>query len=226
MNKIILLLLFFTQISNAEVLTSRAYNKNNKLVYKERLSIQRAVNGKIIHIKTEYLDESDKVFATLESDFLKSSFIPNSKFSDSRFSLIENVTYYPDKKIIEVNRIISKKANDGIINLSSPFVMGQGFNNYISENFDKLLTEEVVIWFGIAPRIDKFRFRVSLVSKENNQSKVKFKIEPESFVLKAFVSPIILTYDLETKKLLEFQGLSNIDDSKGNSQEVIIRYDY
>jgi hypothetical protein len=47
-----------------------------------------------------------------------------------------------------------------------------------------------------------------------------------SVLLKVFVDPILLTYDKKTKRLLSFEGMSNIDDSREKSQVVKIIYTY
>ena len=47
-----------------------------------------------------------------------------------------------------------------------------------------------------------------------------------NWFLGVFAPELQLTYDKKNKKLLQYQGVSNIKDDSGSNQDVTIRYQY
>jgi hypothetical protein len=220
MKKILYLLLISFNVEAASIV-GKAY-VNNKLTYTEKHTASISSAGLFSKIETQYLDENDIVFARIVSDFSKNDFVPDVLFEDERFKLLEKISL-KDKQLI-IERTTNGKNDNGALAIYPNSVLGQGFNNYIVTHFEKLLTSFHEVHFIISPKKDQYRFSIALKKLEVDTA--IFKVVPQSLFLKAFVDPIYLTYDKKKKRLMTFVGLSNLDDSKGKSQQVKIDYTY
>jgi len=65
----------------------------------------------------------------------------------------------------------------------------------------------------VAGNLDRYKFRARRVEDGQFQGRtaVRFRVEPDS-LLRYLVSPLELMYDAESKKLLEYRGISNVHD--------------
>ena len=73
-----------------------------------------------------------------------------------------------------------------------------------------------------------FRFRVVPLGETEHEGRpaLRLRMEARSRLLRFLVDPIHLTYDLESQRLLVFEGLSNISGDGGEKLEARIVFDY
>ncbi|MBN1425720.1 hypothetical protein JXA88_14290, partial [Candidatus Fermentibacteria bacterium] len=69
-----------------------------------------------------------------------------------------------------------------------------------------------------------YTFQVEQVGASGDLVRAVLKIDNR--ILRLFAPKLRLVYDAKTKKLLEYQGISNIPDAKGKRQDVSITYAY
>lgn len=196
-------------------------NKGDFL-YKEIHLIEKDNQGFNKKITSSYLDKKNTVFAKMVSDFTKNKMIPETNFEDFRFQIkqVQQISAN-DKELELIHFKNQKKLNTKTIILSKDTVAGQGFDNYIKENFSTL--KESKIKFIVLDQLDFFHFHAStLPAKSENLTDFQLKIS--SFFVSLVVSPITVTYSKESKNLIKYQGLSNIFNEKEKSQEVLISY--
>jgi hypothetical protein len=74
---------------------------------------------------------------------------------------------------------------------------------------------------------DCFKFVVFKTgeTKRKGLDVVNMKVELNNPILAAFVKPILLVYAKDTKKLLQYDSISNINNEDGKSHVVRITYD-
>lgn len=89
-----------------------------------------------------------------------------------------------------------------------------GFNQLLQDQLSAILKGDTVR-FGliVAGRTDRYRFRASKVSEQTvgGQAILRILVEPDS-MLRVLVPPIALSYSIKDKRLLSYQGVSNILD--------------
>jgi hypothetical protein len=51
------------------------------------------------------------------------------------------------------------------------------------------------------------------------------KLDIDNFVIRLFLDPIVLTYDMDARRLVSYEGISNILNDAGDSYFVRISYD-
>jgi hypothetical protein len=174
-----------------------------------------------------YKDKSGKIIVKKTIDYSKSLLRPEFLQEDLRDGYTEGA------KVINGSiQLIHRKNNKSkletkILKIPGVAVIDGGFNYFVKENWDKLFKGEMMKFNFVVPsKLDFFAFRISRVKEEtvNDHKVMVFKLEPDQFVIRALVAPIILKYNVATKRLCQYEGLSTINDHKGKSYKVRIVY--
>ena len=211
-----------------DILKGKAKDASGRLVYEETHHIERHKDGTAVKINTSYTTPSGEVFAIFKSDFSKGPFLPESQFEDHRFQrkiIGRFVSLEANKWNYEVHEEKGgKEIKTTQLHLSPDSISGQGFDNFILTHFLKGSESDKVIPFVVLPRHDFFHFRV-LKNQMKAQEDTVFQIRPTNFLIRAFVDPIELTYDSETKQLKRYKGLSNLPSVDDQPQSVVIEYE-
>ncbi len=192
-------------------------------IYTERHVITLDEKGLNKKIETKYFNPKGEIFAEMTSDFARNAAIPNVKFHDFRFQKTEELNLDSEQKsIVFKTLIVNKESIEKIIKINPNMAAGQGFDNFVKINFEKLQTSSVPLSFGVLSEMDFFSFK-AYKKKETNHV-IQFGIELSSFFLRIFSSELVLEYDAETKQILSYRGLSNILTSENKTQDVLIKY--
>ena len=221
------LLFFFTMNTFALDITGKAFI-NKELVYTEKHKAILDSKGFYRSLSTDYYDKNNVLFASISSTFDKNLKIPDTVFQDKRFSLKETVVWDSVTQRITVIRSEAGKTKETALDVMPNAILSQGFHNYILENFEELKLnphkDKQEIYFIVTKKNDQYRFVVYREKIENGQ--LFLIIQPANFFLKQLLSPIKLVYEISSKKILTFQGITNIDNPKGDSQSAVIEYSY
>lgn len=107
-------------------------------------------------------------------------------------------------------------------------VIDAGFDNFVRLHWNKLESGKSVQFpFQLMDRDKPLNMKVSEAADGNcNSRDLCLQVRLDSWLLAALIDPIRLTYDRQQRRLLRFQGLSNIRDSNGGRQQVDIHYSY
>jgi hypothetical protein len=110
---------------------------------------------------------------------------------------------------------------------SAPVVIDAGFDGFIRNNWDKLVSGETLEFqFPFASRASMIRLQVeSSVCSYETETDRCFTLQPSNWFLRMLSSPVELGYD-SLSRLTRYRGLSNINDENGKGQVVDIRYRY
>lgn len=222
-SKISLTFFLFAHLSFSETREGVATDlKKGNFLYKEIHQIEKDTEGFNKKITSSYLDKNNSVFAKMVSDFSKNKMIPETNFEDFRFQIkqVQQLTTN-DQELELIHFKNQKKLNSKTIKISKDAVAGQGFDNYIKENFTNL--KESKIKFIVLDQLDFFHFFASPLPAKS-ESIADFQLKISSFLASLIVSPITVTYEKESKNLIKYQGLSNIFSDNEKSQEVLITY--
>jgi hypothetical protein len=111
---------------------------------------------------------------------------------------------------------------------NSSVVVDAGFDNYVRTQWQPLLANEVVSFRFLPLGFERpiTMQAAQLTSDWCEADWLCLRVAVDSWWLGLVADPIDLAYDLETRRLLEFRGVSNLKDVHGNSQKVVIRYQY
>lgn len=207
----------------------RAYDlSTGKFIYTDNHKEYYA-QGKHIYSDIEYKDTEGKVFGKKKIIFDPTPEIPTFKTEDFRDGYVEGA----DVKGKSVRLFAKRKAEDPLQEKTytprSPAVMDGGFDYFVRNNWDRLASGEKMVFYFLAPiQLDDYRFAVEKTKdgEWKGRQALYLKLGIDNIVLKQIVKPFFLVYDVKTKRILQFEGLSNINDENGKSLKVKITYDY
>lgn len=217
------LLLFASLVSAADLVGEATLIDSGKAVYTERHQITTGNDGRNRRIRSEYTRPSGEVFATKVTDFSKNPLLPDVVFEDRRFGLKEELILEDKGKTLLIRRNqTGAKTEETRLQTRPDMVAGQGFDNFLKIHFDDLQSKERPISFVVPPKMDFFRFDAIALPTESER--VRFRLRASSFLLRLFADSIEVEYDRDTRRLLTYRGLSNLDSDDGKAQSVLIRY--
>ena len=120
----------------------------------------------------------------------------------------------PEDKIDE--KYLSKEADQ---------IVGQGFHQFIVHNLERIAQGEVFhIRLVLPSRLDQYEFRIR--KRKINGDTLYIRLEIDNWILRLFAPHIDVEYDLRTRHLLRYEGVSNLEDASGNHKNVTITYAY
>ncbi|MFQ3172541.1 MAG: putative ubiquitin-like protein YukD [Oleispira sp.] len=152
--------------------------------------------------------------------------------------------------LIQYQENTEEKQQKDFISYSPKLIIDAGFDHFIAKHWQALISgEEISIDYLIPSLLDYYELTIKKETcQANTQNKTQilvdnqhcFSISASSFFIGLFSSQLKLTYaqqsdskdseieniDGERIRLMNFQGRSNISDSKGNYQDVNIIYQY
>tara|TARA_A100001015_G_scaffold316162_1_gene429754 strand:- start:1775 stop:2500 length:726 start_codon:yes stop_codon:yes gene_type:complete len=184
-------------------------------------------SNRVLHAKSTYLNINNKIIAEKNIKYLNSLAAPNFTFSNHLTGVNASVKVTDSVNISYRSSFASKTKSVTLPKLKN-LVVDSGFHYFIQDHWDSLLNKNSVVInyvspsrLGIMPLVIKFHSKI----KTNTQTIIVYKIESTSFILRFFVSPIYLHYDINSRRLLRFEGISNIK-LKSGAKHVRLNFNY
>ncbi|BDA80436.1 hypothetical protein LPTSP3_g33660 [Leptospira kobayashii] len=207
----------------------KAYDLNSgKYVYSDNHS-EFFTGGKHQRSEVIYKDAAGNPFAKKYIHYDQNPLVPTFSTEDYRDGYLEGA----DVKGKQVRLYYKRKKEDSLEEKTYlpayPAVMDGGFDHFVREYWDKLTRGERMSFRFLVPvQLDDYLFAVEKIKDEdrNGRKAIYVKLEIDNFILKRLIKPILLVYDYKTKRILQYEGISNINDENGKSLKVKIVYDY
>jgi hypothetical protein len=73
-------------------------------------------------------------------------------------------------------------------------------------------------------RLDQYEFRIR--KRKINGDTLYIRLEIDNWLLRMFAPHVDAEYDLKTRHLLRYEGISNLEDAAGKHKKVSITYSY
>lgn len=190
-------------------------------VHRQKLDGFRWIDGEI-----DYFDPAGKKIASKTLDLRKDPQIPLMKLEIFKEGYVEAITD------VQADRYTVRKTAEGktktrVIMKTPGMGADSGFHSAIVANFDRLQKGETLRFdFGVAGQLDSYSFRCKKVADTvfDGKPAITLAIEPDS-LLRLFVDRLDLTYEVKTRYLLEYRGVSNMHDERtGKAFNVRILY--
>jgi hypothetical protein len=213
-------------LASAEIQTviGRAYNDNGELEYLEQHSVQYD-NDRIVAIKTVFLNPEFELIGELVSDFSKGPQHGRYSFADHRHQYRDGAQVTMDRIKLYHRESPEHALKTKVLPLTNNQLFGPGLNMFILANIDAIVGGEKFRMKLVLPsKLD--HYNVCIRKTRVNQERVHIRIEMESWFLKLFAPHLDLQYDLESKRLLHYSGISLIANARGDNFHVSVSYDY
>ena len=201
---------------------------SNKYLYTE-VHAQRHQGDRWLGGTITYFAPSGTEIGRKVLDFSKDPYIPLYRLD------VKNVHYSEGISKITADKVYMFKQNSddstpeqASIDRKPDMAADSGFDSLIQAHFAQLLDKKPVDFpLAVAGKLDYYNFTISRLKDGTFEGKraVRFKVELDSLLRLIAGKPLILTYDPDSKKLLEYRGISNLYDPKTN-KPYSVRIDY
>jgi hypothetical protein len=191
--------------------------------------VENIQSGKHLSSLIEYRDPSGKVFAKKNINFSKNPHLPDFKLEDFRDGYIEGSEIKGNNIRVYYRKNKDSKLEEKTFPIPPNPVVDGGFDYFIKDNWEKLESGQKLSFQMFAPsKLDYFKFKVGKVklAKFRGRDAMYLKMELDKFLINAFLPSISIVYDLESKRIVHYEGISNINDPDGKSLFVRITYNH
>ena len=176
---------------------------------------------------TRFEDPHGKPIVERHLDFSKSDEKPDYTFKDFRNGYEEGAQVSGNQVRMYFKESRNTALKEKSLTVPEPFVIDGGFNSFLKGNWEKLAVGEHIHFHFVAPaRLDYYGFVAHEDPARVPKGKVAMAIvvELDNVLLRLLVSPIVILYDSSSRRMIEYQGISNINDAQGKSLKVRLIY--
>ncbi len=172
------------------------------LVPTERLVLYRCMDG--------------TAFARKRVNYQPSTQAPAFEFTDARKGYVEGLRYKQNKAALWFRPPGSAPEKNSLLTVQN-LVADAGFNEFIKINWLQLRTGKALpLRFAVPTRLQAYKFNLKQTGESTfaGVPAVTYQLKL-SGLLSLLADPIEVTYDRTSRRLLRFQGLSNLRDDAG-----------
>lgn len=159
-------------------------------------------------------------------DFAADPYIPLYDYALPAQQYAEGITAI-DAKRVTLTKTSDGKSKTETIERREPITGDSGFHNFLLAHFDELLAGKTVTFtFIAAGNLDSYKFRARRIedTRFEDRPALRFKVEANS-LLRLVAPDLVVTYDPDSRRLLEYRGPSNvIDPQTGKVYDARIAY--
>lgn len=195
--------------------------KTGNLLYTE----QHRRNG-IDHVVNYFLPDG-KLIVTNKQNFQYSPYVPTIEQTDLRDNERSGLLREDDGWVLYNNDQRETVKND------DPLVASAGFDTFIRQHWDYLSKGQAIDFDFVVPQsmmLAPLRM-VKIDCKKADISRVTenylcLEVTPSSLFFSFFFDPIEVAYDKDSRLLMAYRGLTNLNNSRGDAYEAEIFYSY
>lgn len=220
----VILMVLSTYIEAAirkEVYTGYAKSDRGELLYEERHDVTFDDN-RILRSVTKYHRPDGKHFATMDSDYSRSVKMPTYSFKDDSREYEEGL-YFENDKYVVYFKDKGKPKQSKILEDDGAYSC-QGWHYFLVNNLAEIEKGTLSLRLVLPGKLESFKFE--LVKLDSTDKLLKVKLHVSNWFLQMFAPSLKLVYDKVSKRLIQYNGVSNILKGDGGTQDVEITYSY
>lgn len=187
-------------------------------LYQEIHTLQVSENGEPISELVEYVSADGTLLGKKEL-FYKTPYAPDYTVEFYNVGRKEIVERGENQIMIDAR----EKVNLAIP--SSPYAIDGGFHYFIQQNFEALERGESIDFDFLSAGRGTF-LPLEIKPVQNTGDRLVLSLRLQNFFLSRLVKPIELTYSIENKQLLTYDGLTNMPGADGKLLTATISYVY
>ena len=176
-------------------------------VYREDVQDGRWVGG-----YTKYYDPDGSPLGEKTLSFASDRYIPVYTLDLPGAGYLEGISKVTATGVDMVKQTREHGHQTATTPRTEPMAADAGFHSFLYDHMPELLAGQTVKFrFVVAGQLDSYGFRAHKIGEVQFEGKpaVQFKIEPDS-LLRLLVDPLVLTYDPQSRRLLEYRGIANV----------------
>lgn len=197
--------------------------KSGRFVFTEVVE-QRVRDGQWLEGRTRYVLADGRELARKTIDFTSDPFVPLYRI-EQLAGVREGIAANGDP--VSMERTEKGRTRSATAPRTALMAADAGLPRLLRANFDALLAGQILKVRIIAPmQLDTYGFKARRIADAQFEDKPATQIEVAmDSMLKLFASPLRFSFDPQTKRLLEFCGVTNlVDPVSGEPYTVRISY--
>jgi hypothetical protein len=210
--------------AHGETFVGKALNSKGTVEYVERHTVTYK-DGRPSESETIYFDDNNRIIGDLISEYSFGPQFGSYHFRDVRANYEDGAEVSAEKIRIFRKKSAEEDIEERFLNQEQDQIVGQGFHQFISYNTDQIAEGEVFhVRLVLPSRLDQFKFRIR--KRDIKGDTIYIRLEIDNWFLRLFAPHIDVEYDLRTRRLLRYEGVSNLEDDSGKHRKVTITYTY
>lgn len=200
--------------------------RDGRVLYREEHLLQRGPDGDPLRRLVLYRCPDGAAFGRKTLDYGKNPFVPTFRMEDARWDYVEQVQQTADGLQLTVQRAGEPARTGRIAVEDSALVADAGYDEFVRQRWDELITgEKVRLDFIVPSRLTYYGFAVKKTGEEkvDDGELQVFRLGLSGF-FRIFVPDIEVAYDAETRELRRFVGLTNIRNVEDKNVEARISF--
>lgn len=192
---------------------------------------EKRINGHLESMETQYFDpKTGQKIADRKAVFEQpGSFNPNFVFHNYRTGSMEVVDFSNQ------NAALYYKKNQGstaykkqLTQIPKPIVADAGLVELVLNRWSDLQQGKVVNLQIVVPsRLDYYPFQLCKNKKESNEQTMVIYFTSSNWFIRQLVSPIVLSFDTRSKRLVQYAGTTNLTNENGELiMKALITYQF
>ena len=224
---IVVAVFFLTAVSalaDVKMMHGKAVNSDGDLLFLEEHTIKYD-NDRIVSIKTVYYDTNSEKIGQTITDFSQGSQVGSYEFKDERMQYYDGAKIMADQILIYCKETPEADTQQKYLDREPSQIVGQGFYSFVLANLDALSRGDVIAAKLVLPaQMDQFDIRIRKSNFEDGS--ITIRIELDNWFLRLFAPRIEAEFDLDSRRLLKYKGVSMIADASGKNVPVTVSYAY
>jgi hypothetical protein len=206
--------------------TGRAYDPESGLLLYEERHLETLRDGRMVSARVRYVDAEGRPFADKRVDFDRNPYIPEFELENGRTGHMEVVRRLSDAEIqVRFREAESDALREARLSVPEDALADAGFDRFVEAHWEELMSGRTLVRCFLVPsRLEFMDLQIRKSAEDGEQ--VRFTMEFASFLLRLLVPSIEVSYDRLSRRLLQYDGVSNLRDARGKNMRVRIEFDY
>jgi hypothetical protein len=210
--------------ANGETFVGKAANSQGILEYVEYHTVKYE-NGKVSESQTIYYDANNNKIGELISEYAFGPQFGSYDFRDIRAQYQDGAKVSGDRILLFRKKSPEDDVEEVYLAKEKDQIVGQGFHQFIVHNLERIAQGEVIhIRLVLPSRLDQYEFRIR--KRKVDGDTLYIRLEIDNWLLRLFAPHVDVEYDQENRRLLRYEGISNLEAASGKHKKVTITYSY
>jgi hypothetical protein len=211
--------------SGAQVFEAVASTKG-EVVYVERHTLTLEEDT-LIQSLTEYLDLEGRSIGSMKSNYTQSLSVPEYTLRDERQQSIQGIRWLENKLDIFTQTARGAKVIHQRMGLDplEVYIASPGLIYYIGAHLKELIAGHIFKFKYVIPgKFQTYDFYIETI--QHNQQVAEFEVKMQEWPMRYLGPRLKIIYSVQKKRVLFYEGPSNLRDKDGKMMSVKIEYKY
>ena len=202
----------------------KAFNLKGGFEYSEEHALTYQ-NDRIAAIKTTYFDADSRQIASQVSEFTHGPQFGSYDFRDERHQYNDGARVMADRILLYTKKNPAADTKRKYLAKKPDQIVGQGFYQFVAANLDALARGRSISAKLVLPA-QMNQYDVRIRKRHIQGHRMLLVVELDNWFLRLFTPNVQVEYDLESRRLLWYRGISMVPNKDNQNVEVVTTYDY